>query len=82
MSRYRLLDTTRAYAIEKLDESGERERLARCHAEYYRYLFERAEGEAPARPADEWLADYARKSTICARRSTGPFRRAAVDPSG
>jgi len=37
MSRYRLLDTTRAYAIEKLDESGERERLARCHAEYYRH---------------------------------------------
>src|SRR5580704_11685494 len=57
--RFRLLYTTRAYAIEKLDESDERERLARRHAEYYRNLFERAEGEAPARPADEWLADYA-----------------------
>jgi len=33
-------------------------------AEYYRDVFERAEGEAPARPAGEWLADYARKSTI------------------
>ncbi len=59
--RFRLLDTTRAYAIEKLDESGERERIARRHAEYYRDLFERAEGEAPARPAGEWLADYARE---------------------
>src|SRR5712691_431989 len=44
--RFRLLDTTRAYAIEKLDESSERGRLARRHAEYYRNLFERAEGEA------------------------------------
>src|SRR5882762_6523788 len=61
MSRYRLLDTTRAYAIEKLDESGERERLARCHAEYYRYLFERAEAASEMRPTDEWLADYVRE---------------------
>ena len=57
--RFRLLDTTRAYAIEKLDASGERERIARRHAEYYRDLFERAEAEVPARPAGEWLADYA-----------------------
>jgi predicted ATPase/DNA-binding winged helix-turn-helix (wHTH) protein len=57
--RFRLLDTTRAYAIEQAAGSGESERIARGHAEYYRRLFERAEGEAPARPADEWLADYA-----------------------
>ena len=57
--RFRLLDTTRAYAIERLDESGERERIARCHAAYYRTLFERIEGEAAARPTSEWLADYA-----------------------
>ena len=59
--RFRLLDTTRAYAIEKLDASGERERIARRHAEYYRDLFERAEREVPARPTGEWLADYARE---------------------
>jgi hypothetical protein len=57
--RFRLLDTTRAYAIEKLDESGERERLVRLHAEHYRDLFERAEGEAATQPPGEWLADYA-----------------------
>jgi predicted ATPase len=56
--RFRLLGTTRAYAIEKLDASGERERIARRHAEYYRDLFERAERET-ARPAREWLAVYA-----------------------
>jgi predicted ATPase/DNA-binding winged helix-turn-helix (wHTH) protein len=59
--RFRLLDTTRGYAIEQLDASGERERVARRHAEYYRNLFERAEGEAAARPAGEWLAEYARE---------------------
>jgi predicted ATPase/DNA-binding winged helix-turn-helix (wHTH) protein len=57
--RFRLLDTTRAFVAEKLDESGERERIARRHAEYYRELFEIAEREVPARPAGEWLADYA-----------------------
>lgn len=56
--RYRLLDTTRAYAFEKLTESGERDTLARRHAEYYREVFERAEAEWNTRPAAEWLADY------------------------
>jgi predicted ATPase len=45
IARYRLLDTTRAYALEKLAESGEREAVARRHAEYYRDLFEGAETE-------------------------------------
>jgi predicted ATPase len=59
--RFRLLDTIRAYAIEKLDESGEREWLARRHAEHYRNIFELAEASSEMRPADEWLADYARE---------------------
>jgi predicted ATPase/DNA-binding winged helix-turn-helix (wHTH) protein len=57
--RFRLLDTTRAYAIEKFDAGGEHERIARRHAEYYSDLFERAEREVPARPMGEWLVDYA-----------------------
>src|SRR6202035_2674892 len=59
VARYRLLDTTRAYASEKLDESGERVPLARRHAEYYRDVFERADIEWESRPSAEWLADYA-----------------------
>lgn len=55
--RYRLLDTTRAYAIEKLAKSGECEQLARRHAEYYRDLFERAEIELESRPTAAWLGD-------------------------
>jgi predicted ATPase/DNA-binding winged helix-turn-helix (wHTH) protein len=57
-ARYRLLDTTRAYALEKLDESGERERLLRSHAEYYRHLFERGEIEWETQPPVEWLDNY------------------------
>jgi predicted ATPase/DNA-binding winged helix-turn-helix (wHTH) protein len=59
--RFRLLDTTRAFALEKLQVSGEREAAARRHAEYYRTLFEQAEGEAAKRTADEWPRDYARE---------------------
>jgi predicted ATPase len=57
--RFRLLETTRAFTIEKLDERGERQHVARRHAAYYRQLFERAAAEAPARAAGDWLADYA-----------------------
>jgi tetratricopeptide (TPR) repeat protein len=56
--RFRLLDTTRAYTIEKLDSSGERERMARRHAEYYLALFKRAEAQVQVRPPAEWRADY------------------------
>jgi len=58
---YRLLETTRAYAREKLAELGELERAARRHAEYYLDLCEQAEGEWQARPGAEWLADYGRQ---------------------
>ena len=59
--RFRLLDTTRAYAIEKLDESGERERVARRHGEYYCDLFAHAEREVLARSRRAWLADCAQE---------------------
>ena len=55
---YRMLETTRAYAREKLAEAGELEQVARKHAEYYRDLCGRAEGEWQTRPTAEWQADY------------------------
>jgi len=58
---YRLLETTRAYALEKLTQSGEFEQVARRHAKYCRDLFERAEAELETRPASEWLAAYGRR---------------------
>ena len=39
IGRWRLLETTRAYAIEKLYESGEAGHAARRHAEFYRKQF-------------------------------------------
>ena len=44
-TRYRLLETTRAYALEKLAESGETNPVARRHAEFYRKLFSPSEGD-------------------------------------
>ena len=58
---FRLLETTRAYALEKLRQSGEFEEFKRRHAEYYRDLFERAEAEWETLPTTEWLAAYGRE---------------------
>ncbi len=56
---FRLLYTTRTYAIEKLDECSEREAVATRHAKYFRELFEQAETEREMRPMAEWLKAYA-----------------------
>jgi predicted ATPase/DNA-binding winged helix-turn-helix (wHTH) protein len=59
-AQYHLLDTTRLYALEKLKGSGEFQRVARRHAEYYRGFFALAEAESQSRPQAEWLAIYGR----------------------
>jgi predicted ATPase/DNA-binding winged helix-turn-helix (wHTH) protein len=56
--RYRLLDTTRAYCLDKLNEAKETDIVARRHAQYFRHLFEQAESEWETRPIPEWLAVY------------------------
>jgi predicted ATPase/DNA-binding winged helix-turn-helix (wHTH) protein len=60
VARYRLLDTTRAYAMQKLTDSGEFQEYARRHAEHHRHWFEGAEADWLARPPTEWLQDYGR----------------------
>lgn len=45
-TRYRLLESTVAYALEKLVASGERERLSRSHAEYFCGLAQTASDRA------------------------------------
>jgi predicted ATPase len=47
MMRYRLLDTTRAYASSKLVDSGEADATARRHAAYYCEYFDRLGVGAP-----------------------------------
>ena len=59
-SHYRLLDTTRAYALEKLHGSGEYPDAARRHAKYYRGFFANAEAESELKSQAEWLAVYGR----------------------
>jgi predicted ATPase/class 3 adenylate cyclase/DNA-binding winged helix-turn-helix (wHTH) protein len=60
VAQYRLLDTTRLYAFEKLKSSGELCQVARRHAEYYRGFFAPAEADSEALPQAEWLAIYGR----------------------
>jgi predicted ATPase len=59
--QYRLLETTRAYAVEKLRDHGEFDEFARRHAQYHRDLFERAETEWETQPTILWLASYGRQ---------------------
>src|SRR5438270_4908807 len=58
---YRLLETMRAYAFEKLTQRGEFDQVARRHVESWRGIFERAELELETQPAAEWLAAYSRR---------------------
>ena len=57
---YRLLDTTRAYALEKLRRAGEHREAARCHAEYFREILIQAEAESNFLPRADWLSRYGR----------------------
>jgi predicted ATPase/DNA-binding winged helix-turn-helix (wHTH) protein len=58
IAHFRLLDTTRAYASQKLVESGDADRIAHRHAVYYRELLNRigakalGSGAKPDRTAD------------------------------
>jgi predicted ATPase/DNA-binding winged helix-turn-helix (wHTH) protein len=58
VARYRLLDTTRLYAQEKLKSSGEFQQIAHRHAEHFCSMFAPAEAESETRPQAEWLAIY------------------------
>lgn len=58
---YRLLDTVRAYAREKLLEGDDGDRVARYHAVFFRDLFDRTEAEWETEPSAEWLAAYRRQ---------------------
>src|SRR6266852_5825108 len=74
---YRLLETTRAYAREKLIGGAEFDHFAQRHAEYLRDLLQHADAELETRPTAEWLAAY--------RPQIGDVRAAldwAFSPSG
>jgi predicted ATPase/DNA-binding winged helix-turn-helix (wHTH) protein len=58
--RHRLLETTRAYALEKLVESGEFNAVARCHAEYCRDFLQKPGAECEKSLNSDWVGDHAR----------------------
>src|SRR5215469_5089989 len=58
--QYRLLDSMRAYARQKLEQSGEVAALSRRHAQHQLALFRRPEAAWENRPPEDWLADYGR----------------------
>ena len=59
LARYRLFETTRAYAREKLEEAGERVAVSRTHAQHVCGVFERLEADSPLYGA-AWDAGRAR----------------------
>lgn len=54
--RYRLLESTREYALEKLEASGERQAMARKHAEFFKRVAEKADRVWATMPLQTWLA--------------------------
>jgi len=90
-TRYRLPETTRVYAMEKLEESGERPAIALCHARYFASLLGRSEkrvsqsvrsvGEllGNVRAALEWV--FSDVDTGWERRAGGATHTPAPHPS-
>ena len=56
---YRLTDTARAYALNRLTEADETQTVRRRHALYQLDRFERAHAEWETWPTTEWLSAYA-----------------------
>jgi predicted ATPase len=74
---YRLLDTTRAYAAEKIVGEDEARSLARRHAEYFLGLFERSAGESVTNAVK--LADLSTAEDKLGSRREIDNIRAAID---
>ncbi|MDP9480998.1 MAG: hypothetical protein M3R38_35925, partial [Actinomycetota bacterium] len=60
-TRYGMLEPIRQYALEKLKESGEEERIRERHAAYYETLVLRAAEELEGERQAEWMEKLARE---------------------
>jgi predicted ATPase/class 3 adenylate cyclase len=56
--RYRLLESTRAFALEKLEQSGERDALACRHAQWAADPADCVDKATRTEPSSQWLAEY------------------------
>ena len=59
--RYRLLETTRAYALQQMLDNGEHRSVALAHARYFRMLFDPNQPHWIKQPLDVWLDDFRRE---------------------
>lgn len=57
--RYRLLDTTRRYGLEKLRQANEIEYACRAHAAHFSNFFASAAADCETLPQQTWFAKYA-----------------------
>lgn len=80
--QYRLLDTTRSYASERLHGAGEQRRAAASHATYLLGLFGRAEAEWQWRVREEWTADYGRRANDLRKAIDWAFGKDGDTPLG
>ncbi|HTA40764.1 MAG TPA: diguanylate cyclase, partial [Candidatus Acidoferrales bacterium] len=55
-ARYRLLDSMRAFARERLIDAGELQAIARLHAEYFEGFARRRSASYRSTPSREWIA--------------------------
>lgn len=63
LKRYRLLETTRAYALEKLEEHGEVNATSRRHAHYALGVLQEAGQTLDGLSPDTWIALYGPESS-------------------
>ncbi|GAA4153405.1 AfsR/SARP family transcriptional regulator [Actinomadura keratinilytica] len=63
--RYRLLETVRVYAAERLAEAGEGDRVRDAHAAYFTELAERAEPELRGHDQLTWIARLVAEHDNC-----------------
>jgi predicted ATPase len=61
LTRWRLLETTRVYALEKLSQCAELDAATRRHAEYHADVFGRARGDWENAPTAVWLAEHSHR---------------------
>jgi predicted ATPase len=57
--RYRMLETIKAYGLERLDEAGEREQVRRAHADWFARFAETADPHLRRAEQIEWLGRLA-----------------------
>ena len=70
-TRYRLLETVRQYAMEKLGESGEADEIRDAHRDYFTSIAEQFDAPTPAGFEEPARMTPRSKSTISAPRSRG-----------